>query len=504
MPTTPDDDSVIDVTGLFEKLRLAFATKGASPPPTPPPASTYTYYDYEPPSLGKMYRAKLGLTPRQVSWINRFPLPTNSFLDTVEAGREAAVRLYLALLPQLEQQLKAEGSTLAQTVKTLDGRAKSLRYYASTSSWYAPPPPKTGADTYLAIFRLCENAVRERFGHKRKMSSLFGGALAELAPAFQELLGRRVRALLPPLLAGVPAPDQATELLLNEQNPGRWKAELEALAKKLTTKPEVFIKALAKLVARNARNPALGALYQEATRQLAAPHREEALRYHLRYLHALQARFGEAKPLPRTLHKQLFDQPAQAERFQGLVNELALYKKLDDTLAKVPTVYVAPRKKIELDTHAIRAARDQHAGTVELLNEYLEDAPAPPPTAPTPKAAPATKAAKAPKAVARAPRPPKSDKSKLPRSVAPAALALAPGLALTAPQLALLTLFGERKLTLPQAEVEAFAKAHGLLRNQLIDGLNEACYELLDDVLIEESDGGYAIYAPYYQKLTAS
>lgn len=123
----------------------------------------------------------------------------------MEAGREAAVRLYLALLPLLEQQLKAEGSTLAQTVKTLDSRAKSLRYYANTS-WYTPPPPKTGADTYLAIFRLCENAVRERFGHKRKMSSVFSGALAELTPVFQQLLGRRVQALLPPLLTQVPAP----------------------------------------------------------------------------------------------------------------------------------------------------------------------------------------------------------------------------------------------------------------------------------------------------------
>ena len=500
MPTNSADDSVIDITGLFQKLKLALPQDVASRLPTPPPASTYTHYDYEPPSLGKIYRAKLGLTPRQVSWVNRFPLPTNSFLDTMEAGREATVRLYLALLPLLEQQLKKEGSTLAQTVKTLDGRARSLRYYANTSSWYTPPPPKTGADTYLAIFRLCENAVRERFGHKRKMSSLFGGALAELTPAFQQLLGRRVLALLPPLLPQLPAPDQATELLLNEQNTGRWKAELEQLAKKLATKPEAFAKALAKLAARNARNPALGALYQEATRRLAPSHREEALRYHLRYLHGLPARFGEAKPLPRALQKQLFPLPGQAERFQGLVNELAFYKKLDEALAKVPTVYVEPRKKIELDTRAIRAARDQHAGTVELLNEYLQDAPGPP-AAPTPAAV--AKAAKAPKAapaakMAKTPRLP----SPTPPAKTPPAGIPAAGLALTDSQRALLQLFGKRGLTLAQAEVETFAQAQGVLRNQLIDSINEACYELLDDVLIEESDGGYAIYAPYYQKIS--
>ena len=52
--------------------------------------------------------------------------------------------------------------------------------------------------------------------------------------------------------------------------------------------------------------------------------------------------------------------------------------------------------------------------------------------------------------------------------------------------------------------MENFAHQHGTLRNQLIDGLNEACYGLLDDVLIEESEGGHTIYEAYYQQLTAS
>ena len=79
----------------------------------------------------------------------------------------------------------------------------------------------------------------------------------------------------------------------------------------------------------------------------------------------------------------------------------------------------------------------------------------------------------------------------------------APGLGLNAMQQDLLQLFAARKLALSQAEVEGFAKGRAALRNQLIDGLNEACYELLDDVLIEETADGYAIYAPYYQKITA-
>ena len=489
------DDSVIDITSLFFRLKEAMRKEivsitTAAAPTLAPPSSTFTHYDYEPPSLGKLYKNKLALTARQISWLNRFPLPANTFLD-IEAGRAATVRLYLAVLPLLELQLKAEGSTLAQTVKGLDEHAKSLRYYASTAWHYTPP--KTGADTYQAVFRLCENAVRGQFGHKRKVGGLFTGSLAELEPAFQELLGRRVLALLPPLLARVPAPDHATELLLNKQNTSRWKAELEQLLHKLGAKTPALLTALTSLAARNAQNPSLDLVYWEITKRLAATHREAALGYYLRYLHTAQARFFVGKPLPKGLLKPLFPLPGQAERFQVIVNELALYKKLKEALAQVPTVYVVPRRKIELDKTAIHAARDQHAGTVELLNEYLQDAPAV--AAKLPKTTTPTKAAKPSKSTLKAPR-------SLAAPTPAAAGSFASSLGLSASQHALLQLFSAHRLTLSQAKVEALAQSHGTLRNQLIDGLNDSCYELLDDVLVEETGDDYTIYEPYFQKIT--
>ena len=493
----PTDDSILDVTGLFLRLKEAMRKEiadiqAAAPAPTPT-STVHHFYDYEPPSLGKLYKDKLALTPKQISWLNRFPLPANTFLD-IEAGRAATVRLYLAVLPLLEQQLKAEGSSLAQTVKTLDGRAKSLRYYAS-SAWYYTPP-KTGADTYQAIFRLCENTARLRLGHRRKVGGLFTGSLAELEPAFREVLGQRVQELLPSLLALVPAPDHATELLLNKQNTSRWKAELEQLLHQRAATTPALLKALAKLAARNEQNPSLDQLLWEITKRLAATHREPALAYHLRYLHTTQARFLAGKPLPKGLHKQLFPLPEQAQRFQVIVHELALYKKLTDALTKVPTVYVTPRRKIELDTTAIHAARNQHAGTVELLNEYLQDAPAPPaaPAKPGKANAPA-KTAKISKTT------PKQPKTSAP-PVSSTAGYFDKSLGLSEPQQALLQLFAAHQFTLALAQVEALATAHGMLRNQLTDGLNEACDTLLDDVLIEETGEGYTIYEPYYRRIT--
>jgi hypothetical protein len=49
--------------------------------------------------------------------------------------------------------------------------------------------------------------------------------------------------------------------------------------------------------------------------------------------------------------------------------------------------------------------------------------------------------------------------------------------------------------------LETFAKSKGVFKNQLIESINEICYEILDDVLIEEEDEFYTINPDYYQKL---
>ena len=137
---------------------------------------------------------------------------------------------------------------------------------------------------------------------------------------------------------------------------------------------------------------------------------------------------------------------------------------------------------------------DPQRDTPELLNEYLHDEPEPAPATPPPKAgkAPARSQKAGPVA------PPTRQNTAAPGGT------FAAGLALSATQQALRQLFAGQNLTVPQTAVEAFAKAHGALRNQLIDNLNECCYELLDDVLIEESGDDYTIYKAHYQQLIAS
>lgn len=95
-----DDDSIIDITGLFERLTVA----NAAPPPPPAPKPSpyiesypgsgvfiynYDYYYRTPATLGHTYGEKLGLTPRQVTWLDKFYLPTNNAFLSIEPVLQA-------------------------------------------------------------------------------------------------------------------------------------------------------------------------------------------------------------------------------------------------------------------------------------------------------------------------------------------------------------------------------------------------------------------------------
>ena len=471
----------------------------------------YDYFYREEETLGKTYGEKMGLTARQISWLDRFFPPENAFLDS-EPMLEAVVLLYLAVLPELERQLKTTGSTLAKTVKMLDEEAHSLAY--QNGYWYnnGSRSTKAGADIYQAIFRLCEGVARVHYNCRGKTGKLFTKSLAGLELDFDQQLGDRTRALLPKLAAHLPPLSDATEQLLNKQNPNRWKPEFARLDTLLPAKVPAFLKGFAKLAHRNAENPNLELLHFEAAKVLVRADREAALCAYLHYLHnGARWLWQQPKVWPATLEKVLFSEPVHQQRFDKIVDQLEKTGDRPAALAAVATVYVRERKKIALDLGAVRTAHVQHADTVQLLNEYLRDETERPAASPTAATKPGelgkpTKSAKP----AKASEPAKPAKPAKTPAAAPA-LAKVPAppgsagfdssLTLSAVQQELLLLFARRKFVLPQAEVEAFARQHGTFRNQLIDGLNDACAALLDDVLVEEAEADYTIYEAYFQKI---
>jgi hypothetical protein len=453
-------------------------------------ADYFKSYQYSRSRLGDFYAEQWGgLSLQEIRWLNKFQAPFSPFMQLALA-RDATVRLYLAVLPELERHSKEAGSTLPKDAKVLEDLDKEFSYYYRWGSRHLSRTMagyKAGATVYYTIFEYCENAVRARFDVEELPSSYFT-ALAGADDSFESYFGELLRELLPPLAAAIPPPDEATEVAINQFETTRWEPRYEALRALLPANPAGFASGVYALGRENERNPAVAPLYLEAARQLAelAHDPEQVVRLYFHYLYyGSKYRYSfKPKPLLKRWEKKIFQLPEQLARFDVLRQELLRSRDLAPASAAVPTIWQRERRKIELDPTAVRAVRARHAGTVELLNEYLQDEPTPAPTPPV---------------AASRPAPPRKAKAKV---AAPAAPAFAHALALNPVQQTLLHLFATHQLALPQAEVEAFAKRHGTLRNQLIDGLNEACYERLDDVLIEESDDHYTIYEPYFQQLT--
>jgi ribosomal 50S subunit-associated protein YjgA (DUF615 family) len=499
------DATIIDITGQDVPLHFQVSVtvtqseRSAAPTANYPPPD----YGYDMPKLGKKYRKKLGLTAQQVDWLNKFWPPHNVF-NAIEGCCVATIRLYLQALVVLDVELQRGDTTLGQLVAKYQEKSSQLRQStASPYGWNSYEDQylreNIEATIYSTIFRRCENVVREAYGNKRKLAAEFSGLDGGLILALEHQVGKPLEALLPGLVATIPAPDEATERELNLQNVTRWKQQLEGMAAQLSaTTTREFVVGVNQLGERNARNPALEHIFYEASKLITKHDREEALRFYVQYVyHDLRSVTVNSKPLAKTIQKSLFPQPEQLQRFEALVSQLVSDKNLPQALSQVPTVYARQRRKIELDLGAIKAVQHQHAGTVELLNEYLQDEPELPET-PVPSASQTQTLAASE---------PEEEIQLAVATAAPAVPALTPtssalaAWGLSATQEALLARFAEQQLTLPQAEVEAFARQHGALRNQLVDSINEQCYERLDDVLIEEDGDTYTIYESYYQQL---
>lgn len=500
---------IIDITGPDVPLRFQVTAPEPVRPVAAVPTSSETPpdYGYDMPRLGTQHRKKLGLTAQQVEWLDKFWTPQNVFM-AIKGCCLATMRVYLQALPALETGLQSKGASLAQVVGAAQQEALRVRRAAPNPYGYSWNDyderylrEQIEATIYSTIFRRCENVVREAYGNKRKLAAEFSGLDAALAAELEKQLGQPLDALLPGLVTSIQAPDEATELALNLQNVTRWKQQLDQLAEALSPGTSAaFVAGVNRLGQRNARNPALENIYFEASKLVAKYDREQALRFYVQYVyHDLNSVTVNSKPLAKTIQKSLFPQPDQLQRFEALVSQLVQDKDLAQALDQVPAVYARKRRKIELDLGTIREVQHQHAGTVELLNEYLQDEPEPVVASiPNPVVIPAVAETKPDEEIqltvsAPAPAP------AVPTTTTSGAFAAAWGLSAT--QQALLARFGAQALTLPQAEVEAFARQHGALRNQLIDSINEQCYEQLDDVLIEEDGDTYTIYESYYQQL---
>jgi hypothetical protein len=134
------------------------------------------------------------------------------------------------------------------------------------------------------------------------------------------------------------------------------------------------------------------------------------------------------------------------------------------------------KKRIQIDNRAIAKIQQQHIESVAILNEYMKDEN-------------------------------EENETKISPQITQiyaernSCETLAGSVELSQIQLSALSLFDENDFSVSHSDMEAFARSNSLMKNQLVESINEFCYELLDDVLIEENDEYYTVNPCYYQKV---
>jgi hypothetical protein len=432
--------------------------------------------------LGDKFRKKLLLKDREVELLNRIWYPDNNFCSMDFCLLET-VKLYLLVIDALDHRYKKEGTVAAVEYNTLADFITMRKIGNAINDYnYKYTILSSLNDIYTLIFRYAENALREAYGHTRKLNTELHDKDTEIAELYEQKLLCKLRLLLPVWVLRVEQPDETTEIALFSRNTARWKTNFELITKEHGHDPDKFYQDIRELARLNRQNPSVEMIWFEAARFIAKQDKITSLRLYIQYIYQdLNSETFDNRKLNKTIQKSLFSNTTQLEEFEAIITELVMAKDLDKAIDAVTRLYQPKRKKITLDRNAISEISEKHSGTVDLLNRYLEDETEVFITQPLPDEEIVIKI----------------------NSPEPAAQVkiYVDTLAFTEVQLEILNLFRKANLTLPIVELEAFAKEHGVFKNQLVDRINELCYELLDDILIEEEEDNYIINEDYYQHI---
>jgi hypothetical protein len=436
--------------------------------------------------LGTKYQKELNLLNDEVEVLNFISYYSNTFFDIKNCGTEI-IKLFLALREELDLACKSEGSDLNSNLSDVADIivTKQLKYRPNTESYkYAIETYKRVI--YTAILKNCENSVREKYFHKRKLNADLEYINQEYKSEYETKILQRFHIYLPRLISSINLPDEDTEIELYSQNTNRWKVKFEELTANYKNNPKEFVESVVSLGNLNKKNPSVENIFFEASKFISKSDKESALSLYVHYLyHDLKSATFDNKQLTKTIQKSLFKTNEQLHDFEIIVSELMKDKDLEKALKSVSKVYEIKRKKIQLDTDSINEVQQQHSGTVKLLNEYLKD-----------DYEDETSTIKTEEI--------NNEEIKIEitqKGNEVAHSAYLSDIVFKPIQITALELFSKSNFSISQSELESFAKSKGVFKDQLIESINETCFDFLDDVLIEEEDEYFTINTDYFQRI---
>ncbi|WP_366185682.1 tellurite resistance TerB C-terminal domain-containing protein [Flavobacterium ovatum] len=444
----------------------------------------YSYEEYW--KLGIKYKEKLKLNEEEIQLLNNIDNPSNRFFDIEYCSLEIT-KLYISLMSELEIKYIEEGTNLNTEFSTVAKllTERHLNYDAGTEN-YNHYLNLAIYEIHTNIFKHCENAVREYYGHKRKLDiNIYKKEDTEII--YETKVISKVRKLIVLLISKVSLPDEATEVELYSQNTNRWKIKFEELTTNYNENSREFIDAIYSLAILNEKNPSIENIFFEASKFISKYDKETSLTFYVCYLYYdLESNNFNNKQLPKTIKKTLFNTNEQSLIFENIISGLIEDRNVDKALDLISNVYKVKRKIIQLDRTSIKEVIEQHSETVDLLNEYLKDD--------LDEEVSVIEFEDVNKHEIKIEIPQMN--KELYKST------FIDEIKFTEIHIATLELFAKNNFSISQIDFEIFAKSKGLFKNQLIESINDICYDLLDDVLIEEEDDFYIINTDYFQKIS--
>ncbi|WP_300671069.1 tellurite resistance TerB C-terminal domain-containing protein [Soonwooa sp.] len=430
--------------------------------------------------LGQKFSKKLSLNSNQVELLNKLNFADNVFNEIpfcrIQILKEF-IRAYDFFVEKCKPVNKAYATVFDEMAEIIiynkyNYRKESLNYVYAIDS--------IKSEIYNQILKFCENNIREVYAIKRKINT----DLDYKHPDIERLYEKKILSKLPDFLlydrSKVLDADSRTNLILNETNTNRWKIKFDDVTTHYSSLIG-FTWEVDRLVAVNEKNPSVSHIFFEAAKFITDFDKIVALELYFKYLDKdiVSTKF-ENKQFPKLTQKQLFKNQNEVDNFVVLIKNFINDRNLTEALGNIPRIFEPKRKKISIDRSAIADIQKQDSLTVELLEEYLNDEE-PIDIIETEQTL--------------------TEEFIIPEVETISEIKFKPELQLSNIQVSILEMFEKSSFSMLQNELEDYIKSKNLFLNSAIEAINDKCFEMLDDVLIEEDDDYYTIYPDYYKKL---
>jgi hypothetical protein len=454
--------------------------------------------------LGAAFKDKLKLSKEEVEFLNNISYYSNPFFG-VEFISLEIVKLFLATVKELKEKYKKERKNIDEVVNEVSEVITRKHFNFRTGSQnFQMSMRQTPQEIYKTILTMADNAIRERYNYKKRLTITSYKPIPQVELE-TKILNKAEKLLSELVLTVKPLSSEADKQLFNTDTQ-RWKIKYEELKtdlEKKTISSEEFLKEFVALSLLNENNLVSHRnMFFDAAKYMTFQDKETAICLYIYYLFYNMGVETKIKTLTKKEQKELFQNKEQETKFEEIKNQLLKDTQLKAALEKVSSIYYVERKKIKLDIASIKEVQQSHSETVEILNEYLKDEKE--------QEKPKKEIKKEVKTEVKKEIPKIKTKKETQKSTKKAETKnetktqsttnYLPSLQLTDLQKTVLDYFAKNNFSISQQAFEKIATQNGTFKNQLLESINEKCYEILDDVLIEEEEN-YTIYQVYYQKL---